>query len=132
MLVNSPLSFLLEAPSSFLPLLTCLIFQLGFRPVTPEQMLGVIEELLAALACQAGLYRPALSLSAWGISGKKKRVPRLLTERSRLFLFAVFFPSGGIPSRLHLECRFGMCMGGPAQTSIPWNSKMKFKLFNEG
>lgn len=56
-------------PSIALPPLTCLIFQLGLRPVTPEQMLGVIEEPLATLARQAGLYRPALSLQAWGLSG---------------------------------------------------------------
>ena len=60
-------------PHLALPPLTCLSFQLGLRPVTPEQMLGVIEEPLATLARQAGLYRPALSLQAWGLSGGEIR-----------------------------------------------------------
>lgn len=33
-------------------------------------MRGVIEEPLAELACEAGLDCPALSLAAWGESGK--------------------------------------------------------------
>ena len=42
----------------------CLVPQLGLGPVSPEHMPRVVEEPLAALACQAGLYSPALTLAA--------------------------------------------------------------------
>lgn len=77
--VPTPLGY----PPFSQPPLTCLAPQLGLRPVSPEQMPRIVEEPLAALACQAGLYSPALSLAAWGACGEK-RVPRFRKRKGLL------------------------------------------------
>ena len=61
----------------------CLVPQLGLGPVSPEHMPRVIEEPLAALACQAGLYSPALTLAAWNACGRKT-VPRFRRRKGLL------------------------------------------------
>lgn len=59
-------------PFSSPPPPTCLVPQLRLRPVSPEHVPGIVEEPLAALACQAGLHCPALPLAAWDASGRKE------------------------------------------------------------